>query len=174
MQTLFLINHFTSLNFLRVKVAFTCHSIIFTDNLHVLKYNSDFSKGWFNSSRETVKVLNSFLQIDAVSSSMTLEKQPRATCHWCACMRLSYEAATSKWVLLNAAAFLAKKKKKRKDQVILPVDLFLNQWTKAVLVINFYQHYLPRITELFCQTTLIRRFRHYFILLRCHFPKLEG
>lgn len=43
MQTLFLINHFTSLNFLRVKVAFTCHSIIFTDNLHILKYNSSLS-----------------------------------------------------------------------------------------------------------------------------------
>jgi len=39
MQTLFLINHFTSLNVLHVKLAFTCQSITFTENLHILKHN---------------------------------------------------------------------------------------------------------------------------------------
>lgn len=107
--------------------------------------------------------------------SMTLEKQPRVTCHWRACMRLSYEAGTSKWVLLNAANWTVPLSlPKNKKNLILPVDLFLNQWTKAILIINFYQHYLPWISEVLCQTTLIRRFRHCFILSRWHFAKPVG
>lgn len=43
MQMLFLINHFTFLNFLHVKLAFTCRSFIFTDNLHILEYNSNLT-----------------------------------------------------------------------------------------------------------------------------------